>query len=122
MNDKRILVVDDEQPLRELLQEALTQKGWNVDTAADGAEALQLVNDNLYDAAVLDFVLPDTDGLTLHGKIRRIDEELAARTLFISGEEQAETSLEYFGSDGAGFLAKPFNVSEVVNRLRKLLD
>ncbi len=122
MSDKRILVVDDEQPVRELLQEALTRKGWNVDTAADGAEALQLVNDNLYDAAVLDFVLPDTDGLTLHSKIRRIDEELAARTLFISGEEQAETSLEYFGSDGAGFLAKPFNVSEVVNRLRKLLD
>ncbi len=118
----RILVVDDEEPVRDLLRDALAEAGWAVDTAGTGAEALRLIRDNLYNAAVLDFALPDTNGVMLHRKIREMDRELAQGTLFISGVAQSDERLDYFGADGSGFLSKPFNVRDVVAQLQKLVD
>ena len=122
MNPMRILVVDDDESVRDLLRDALVEVGWAVDTAGTGAQALQFVRDNLYNAAVLDFALPDTDGVMLHRKIREMDPELAKCTLFISGVAQPDQRLDYFGADGVGFLSKPFNVYDVVAQLRKLVD
>ena len=122
MSTTRILVVDDEESVRNLLRDALTETGWVVDMAGTGAEALQLVRDNLYDAAVLDFALPDTNGVMLHRKIREMDPELAQRTLFISGVAQSDQRLDYFGADGIGFVSKPFDVWEVVSRLQKIVS
>lgn len=121
MGTKRILVVDDEKPVRDLLREAIVETGWEADTAADAAQALQLVKDQLYDAAVLDFALPDMDGVRLHSEIRRMDEDLARRTLFISGVAQPDSQLELYGSDAGGFMAKPFDVAELVARLDRIL-
>jgi two-component system OmpR family response regulator len=118
----RILVVDDEESVRDLLRDALIETGWAVDTAGTGAEALQQIRDNLYDAAVLDFALPDTNGVMLHRKIREMDPELAQRTLFISGVAQSDQRLDYFGADGIGFVSKPFDVWEVVSRLQKIVS
>ncbi len=121
MSTTRILVVDDEESVRDLLRDALVETGWAVDTAETGAEALQLIKDNLYDAAVLDFALPDTNGVMLHRQIREMDPELAQATLFISGVAQSDQHLDYFGADGIGFLSKPFNIREVVTRLQKIM-
>jgi DNA-binding response OmpR family regulator len=121
MGAKRILVVDDEEPIRDLLRDAITAAGWEVDTAADSAEALKLVKANLYDAAVLDFALPDMDGFQLHRELRQMDAELARSTLFISGVAQTEERLGYYGTAAAGFLPKPFNVWDLVSRLEKML-
>jgi DNA-binding response OmpR family regulator len=118
---KRILVVDDEQPIRELLQDAIAEAGWEVDTAADSAQALALVKANLFDAVVLDFVLPDMNGIQLHSEIRRLDAELARRTLFISGVNQPDERLRYY--DGAGgFMPKPFDVAHLVAELERMLE
>jgi two-component system OmpR family response regulator len=114
--------VDDEESVRDLLRDALIETGWAVDTAGTGAEALQQIRDNLYDAAVLDFALPDTNGVMLHRKIREMDPELAQRTLFISGVAQSDQRLDYFGADGIGFVSKPFDVWEVVSRLQKIVS
>jgi DNA-binding response OmpR family regulator len=121
MGAKRVLVVDDEAPIRDLLRDAVTEAGWEVDTAENAAEALELVKANLYDAAVLDFALPDMDGFRLHRELRQMDPELARSTLFISGVAQTEERLDYYGTDAAGFLPKPFNVWELVSRLEKML-
>ena len=122
MADKRVLIVDDEQPVRELCGDAIRSAGWQVDTAAKSAEALELIKDQLYDAAVVDFTLPDMDGVRLHSEIRRVDAELADRTLFMSGDYQAQERLDYFATDGCGFLPKPFRVQDLVDRVRDLLD
>jgi DNA-binding response OmpR family regulator len=122
MSGKRILIVDDEQPLLDLLTEILTGEGYQVDAAQNAGEALQLVKDNLYDAAILDFALPDLNGLGLHRRIREMDAELGQKSLFISGVSQSEESLGYYASDAAGFLSKPFNVWDVVSRIRKLTE
>lgn len=121
MATKRILVVDDEPPIRHVAEQAITRSGWEVDTAADGAEALLRIKNSLYDAAVIDFALPDMDGVQLHSEIRRLDPELAAKTLFISGADGAHDRLQnYF--DAGGFLPKPFDVRELIRRLRDLLE
>ena len=117
---KRVLVVDDEPEIIQLLEEALAKVGYLVDGVGDGQAALQAVREHIYDAAILDFSLPDMDGLMVHREIRQMDEELAANTLFTSGHIQSNQNLGYYSSYGVGFLAKPFNVEEVIDSLEAL--
>jgi DNA-binding response OmpR family regulator len=120
MSAKRILVVDDEPEIVDLLHDLLVARGYEVDSAGDAAGALDLVRANIYDAAILDFNLPDMDGVMLHRQIRQMDEELAENTLFASGLVQSEQNLGYYTMHGKGFLSKPFDVQEVVDALQAL--
>ena len=92
MASRRILVVDDEKEVVEVLKEWLEQQGYAVDAAYAASGALRLVREHIFDAAILDFNLPDMDGVMLHRQIRQMDEELAQRTLFTSGLIQTELS------------------------------
>jgi len=120
MEDKRILVVDDEQGIIDLLTDLLTSQGYVVDSALDAAGALELVRANIYDAAILDFNLPDMDGVMLHRQIRQMDAELADHTLFTSGLVQSEDNLGYYSTFGGGFIPKPFDVNDVFEAVRNL--
>jgi len=117
---KRILVVDDEQEIAKMLQEALEKVGYRVDCAIDGKAALQAVHDHIYDAAILDFALPDMNGLMVHREIRQMDEELANNTLFCSGYVQSDQNLGYYSTYGVGFLSKPFDLHEVIDSLEAM--
>jgi DNA-binding response OmpR family regulator len=114
---KRILVVDDEPEIVDMLGEFLSAHGFVVDSAPDAAGAIERVRDNIYDAAILDFNLPDMDGVMLHRQIRQMDGELAGRTLFTSGMVQSEHALGYYATYGMGFLSKPFDMQEVLDWL-----
>ncbi len=116
----RILVIDDEQPIRHLVSEALTKIGWEVDAAANADEALRMIREKLYHAAIIDFALPDMDGIRLHSEIRRLDSELAEHTLFMSGVEQSDDRLKYY-ADSGGFLAKPFDIRNLIRRMREIV-
>jgi DNA-binding response OmpR family regulator len=118
----RVLVVDDEFQIQGLLREALSDAGFAVDTAGTAAEALRLVREQLYDAAILDFALPDMNGILLHHEIRRMDGDLADHTLFVSAHDQSPDDRSYFDSLGRGFLSKPFDVLEVIAALRLILE
>lgn len=119
---KRILIVDDEESILQLLRDVLAAEGFVVDTAADAAGAIDLIREHIYDAAVLDFNLPDMDGVMLHRQIRQMDFELAERTLFTSGLVQSDANLGYYSAQAAGFLSKPFDVEAVVDAIRKALE
>jgi len=121
MAGQRILIVDDEQEIVDLLTETLSSRGFAVDSAMDAAGALDLVRANIYDAAILDFNLPDLNGVMLHRQLRQMDEELAGRTLFTSGLLQNASDMDYYSAYGAGFLAKPFSQFEVIDALRRTL-
>jgi two-component system phosphate regulon response regulator PhoB len=118
---RRILIVDDEAPILDLLREGLEGGGYAVDAVASASQALALIKDNLYDAAILDFALPDMNGVMLHHEIRRMDAELADRTLFISGRAQSEADLSYYTAAAAGFLAKPFEIDHLLAALHELV-
>jgi DNA-binding response OmpR family regulator len=122
MDGKRILIVDDEPAIVDLLREILASQGLYVDAAHDATKALELVRENIYDAAFLDFNLPDMNGIMLHRQIRQMDEELADHTLFTSGMTQSESDLDYYDSFGQGFLPKPFQLEQVLKALEGVLN
>lgn len=120
MAEPRILVVDDEAGVRDLLRDALQREGYEVDCAGDAATALGLVRENIYAAALVDFDLPDMDGVMLHRRVREMDPELASATLFMSGLVQRDEHMEYYSHASGGFFAKPFDVLQVVAEVRRL--
>lgn len=121
MAGERILVVDDEADILDLLREVLASEGFTVDTAGTADAALDLIRQNIYDAALVDFNLPDMDGVMLHRQIRQMDQELAGRTIFMSGFVQSDANLGYYTSQGGGFLSKPFDFRDVVDAVRRIL-
>ncbi len=121
MAGERILVVDDEAAIVDLLKDVFMADGYVVDSAADAEAALRLIRENIYDVALIDFNLPDMNGVMLHYQIRQLDAELAACTIFMSGLLQSDDNLGYYLSHSGGFLAKPFDVGEVSRRVLAML-
>lgn len=117
----RILLVDDEKDIVEMLGDVLSTHGFDVDSAHSAEEALERIRETIYDAAILDFNLPDMDGVMLHRQIRQMDTELAGKTLFMSGMVQSDQNLGYYAAQSAGFLSKPFQVDQVLEALAVVL-
>jgi DNA-binding response OmpR family regulator len=122
MRLQRILIVDDEKDILEILTEVLSTYGFEVDSAGSAQEALERIRETIYDAAILDFNLPDMDGVMLHRQIRQMDAELAGKTLFMSGMVQSDLNLGYYATQSAGFVSKPFQVHQVLEALGGVLS
>ncbi|WP_308426814.1 response regulator transcription factor [Streptomyces xantholiticus] len=115
----RVLVVDDEAPLSELLSMALRYEGWEVRSAADGAAAVRTVRGFRPDAVVLDVMLPDMDGLAVLGRLRR--EVPDVPVLFLTARDAVEDRIAGLTAGGDDYVTKPFSLEEVVARLRGLI-
>ena len=115
----RVLVVDDETPLAELLSMALRYEGWEVRTAGDGAGALRAAREFRPDAVVLDVMLPDMDGLEVLGRLRRETPDVPV--LFLTAKDAVEDRIAGLTAGGDDYVTKPFSLEEVVARLRGLL-
>lgn len=115
----RVLVVDDESALADLLSMALRYEGWEVRTAGDGAEAIRITREMRPDAVVLDVMLPDMDGLTVLGRVRR--ELPDVPVLFLTARDAVEDRIAGLTAGGDDYVTKPFSLEEVVARLRGLL-
>ncbi|MDQ1009774.1 two-component system OmpR family response regulator [Streptomyces sp. V4I23] len=115
----RVLVVDDEAPLGELLSMALRYEGWEVRSAGDGAGALRSAREFRPDAVVLDVMLPDTGGLAVLGPLRR--EVPDVPVLFLTAKDAVEDRIAGLTAGGDDYVTKPFSLEEVVARLRGLI-
>ncbi len=116
----RVLVVDDEPSLAELLLLALRYEGWQIQTAPDGASALRAARDFKPDAVVLDVMLPDMDGLTV---LRRMRSEVGdIPTLFLTAKDAVADRVAGLTAGGDDYVTKPFSLEEVVARLRRLVQ
>ncbi|WNO73643.1 response regulator transcription factor [Streptomyces sp. AM8-1-1] len=115
----RVLVVDDETALSELLSMALRYEGWEVRSAGDGAGALRSARDFRPDAVVLDVMLPDMDGLAVLGRLRRDMPEVPV--LFLTARDAVEDRIAGLTAGGDDYVTKPFSLEEVVARLRGLI-
>jgi two-component system, OmpR family, response regulator len=115
----RVLVVDDEATLSELLSMALRYEGWDVRTAADGSSAVRAAREFRPDAVVLDVMLPDFDGLEV---LRRMRAETADMpVLFLTARDAVEDRIAGLTAGGDDYVTKPFSLEELVARLRGLL-
>ncbi|MCK5892679.1 MAG: response regulator transcription factor [Aeromicrobium sp.] len=115
----RVLVVDDEANIAELLQMALRFEGWDVATAATGRSAVQAARDTLPDAIVLDMMLPDFDGLEVLRRIRAFAPHVPV--VFLTARDAVEDRIQGLTAGGDDYVTKPFSIEEVVARLRGLL-
>ncbi|MFI9723278.1 response regulator transcription factor [Streptomyces sp. NPDC052396] len=115
----RVLVVDDEADLTEVLSRALRYEGWAVRTAGDGAGAVAAARSFRPDAVVLDWMLPDADGLWV---LREIRAELPlVCVLFLTARDSVEDRIAGITAGGDDYVTKPFSLEEVLARLRGLL-
>ncbi|WP_107069093.1 response regulator transcription factor [Streptomyces sp. 150FB] len=115
----RVLIVDDEASLTELLSMALRYEGWEVCSAGDGGGALSSARDFRPDAVVLDMMLPDMDGLAVLGQLRR--ELPQVPVLFLTAKDSIEDRIAGLTAGGDDYVTKPFSLEEVVARLRGLI-
>jgi two-component system OmpR family response regulator len=115
----RILVVDDEPTLSELLSMALRYEGWEVRTAADGWSAVRAARDFRPAAIVLDVMLPDLDGLEVLRRIR--DDTPEVPVLLLTARDAVEDRVAGLTAGGDDYVVKPFSLEELVARLRGLL-
>ncbi|MBM7171541.1 response regulator transcription factor [Streptomyces sp. G44] len=115
----RVLVVDDEASLTELMSMALRYEGWQIRSATDGAGAVRVARAFRPDAVVLDMMLPDMDGLSLLGRLRR--ELPDVPVLFLTAKDAVEDRIAGLTAGGDDYVTKPFGLEEVVARLRGLI-
>jgi two-component system OmpR family response regulator len=115
----RVLVVDDEPNIAELLSMALRLEGWEILVAHTGNEAVSTARSRTPDAVVLDMMLPDFDGLEVLRKIRSHSPDVAV--LFLTARDAVEDRVTGLTAGGDDYVTKPFSLEEVVARLRALL-
>lgn len=115
----RVLVVDDEAVLAEMVSMALKYEGWATVTAADGAEALAAAQQERPDAVVLDVMLPDMSGLDVLVALRERIPNLPV--LFLTAKDELEDRIAGLSAGGDDYVTKPFSLEELVLRLRALL-
>ena len=115
----RVLVVDDEANIAELISMALRYEGWTVETAHTGIKAVSVAKDLQPDAVVLDMMLPDFDGLEVLRRLRTTDATVPV--LFLTARDAMEDRIAGLTAGGDDYVTKPFSLEEVVARLRALM-
>ena len=115
----RVLSVDDEPSLTELLSMAMRYEGWEVSTANSGTQAVKVAREVRPDAIVLDMMLPDFDGLEVMRRIRT--EQPNVPVIFLTAKDAVADRIGGLTAGGDDYVTKPFSLEEVIARLRALL-
>jgi two-component system OmpR family response regulator len=116
---ERILVVDDESNISDLIATSLRFVGFEVRTAASGSEALRVAEEFEPHAMILDVMLPDIDGFEVCRQIR--NEGFQVGVLFLSAKDEMKDKVQGLTIGGDDYMTKPFSLEELVARLRALL-
>ena len=116
---QRVLVVDDEASIRDLLSKTLALAEYDVDTAPDGTTALDRMRAFSYDLLIADLRMPGMDGLTLIRQAKRIKADLPV--IIITGFSTESSAIEAVNLGVAGYLTKPFRVPQVLAAASKAL-
>jgi PAS domain S-box-containing protein len=120
-NRRRLLVVDDEAGIREVLELILTGQGYEVVTAGNGAEAMERIHAEKFDLIISDMHMPEMDGEKLFELIREKDEAMTERVVFVTGDTVSAKSRSFLERTGVRWLGKPFNIKDVEDTVGDLL-
>jgi two-component system OmpR family response regulator len=113
---RRILVVDDEPSIVDAVATALRYEGYDVDEAATGRQALSAVASHEPDLIVLDWMLPDLEGIEVGRRLRS-----KSAVLFLTAKDETEHKVEALRAGGDDYVTKPFSLAEVVARVQAIL-
>jgi two-component system NtrC family sensor kinase len=109
---KRVLAIDDEEHILELIRESLTVSGYSVDTARDGESALDLLRRGRYDVTLCDWKMPGLNGRQIYERLLQMNPAAASRVVFMTGDVINENVREFLDSHKATCIAKPFSLEE----------
>ena len=115
-----VLVIDDEEIMREILETLLTREGYDVRVASSGAEGLELARALPFDAALVDIMMPDMDGIATLDELKRLDEDLAV--IIITAYASIENAIAAMKAGAFDYITKPFKNEEVLVVIRNALE
>ena len=115
-----ILVIDDEEIMREILETLLTREGYEVRLASSGAEGVEIARATSLDAAVIDVMMPGMDGLQTLAELKRLDDDLPV--VMITAFASVETAITAMKSGAFDYITKPFKNDEVLVVLRNAVE
>lgn len=119
MAKTRVLIVDDEPNIRDLLATSLRFAGFDIQTAANGTQAVEAVVESEPDIILLDVMLPDMNGFSVTKKLR--SSGIQAPILFLTARDETEDKITGLTVGGDDYLTKPFSLDEVVARIQAIL-
>ncbi|WP_300348440.1 response regulator transcription factor [Clostridium sp.] len=121
MSNKKVLIVDDEEHIRELIKFNLKKDGYETEVAVNGREALEKINENKFDLILLDLMIPEIDGLEVCKEIRKNEEteDIPVMIITAKGEEFDKVLGLELGADD--YITKPFSIRELMARIKALL-
>ena len=119
MQQHRILIVEDEDHIRENLKLNLELEGYEVVAVGDGAKAVKVFREQRFDLVILDVMLPEMDGFDVCEQIRLEDRETAV--LFLTAKDASVDKIKGLKTGGDDYLTKPFNLEELLLRIVNLL-
>lgn len=117
---ERILVIDDDVLMLDVVREMLEQEGYQVTTASSGEEGLRLFAENPADVLITDIIMPNKDGVSVIEEVKKQSPD--ARVIAMSGTPKVETFEAAVGADANRVLAKPFNLDELLDAVAQLID
>jgi len=115
----KILVIEDEKKIANLLQKGLREQGYTVDLSHDGNDGLERASAQPYEAIILDIMLPGRDGLSVLRKLR--ERKVTTPVLVLTARGEVNERVEGLNAGADDYLAKPFAMDELVARLRALM-
>jgi DNA-binding response OmpR family regulator len=115
----KVLVVEDDQPLRKIVSTILGEEGYKVDQAEDGSEGLFMATSSEYDLLILDIMMPGMDGYSLIKNLRK--EGIQTPALFLTAKDRIEDKVHGLDAGADDYIVKPFASEELLARTRSLL-
>jgi CheY-like chemotaxis protein len=119
---RRILVVEDETSLRELIAHILLLDEHEVDSARDGVEALYRIEQREYDLIISDLQMPNLDGPGLHEALRERYGQALPRVIFVTGHAEADAFVPFLAQTGDPVLTKPFSMDDLRTLVQWVLE
>ena len=116
--DEKLLIIEDDEKILRLLQRVLNYEGYNVFLATEGRAGLSLTQDQKPALIILDWMLPDMDGLEVCAKLNKMT---TAPILMLTAKDQVEDKIKGFDSGADDYIVKPFDMEELFAHIRALL-
>lgn len=116
---KRLLIVDDEEALRDILYQELTAEGYDVDTLDGGAKVVETLKNKKYDLLLLDINMQQVDGFIVLQQLKK--ENIKVKTIMLSGYDDLRNAIHATKLGAVGFISKPFRFHDVLTEVEKAL-
>ena len=117
---EKILVVDDEKGLVDIITEVLTDDGYGVTGTTDSTEAVELIRENRFDLVITDLKMPKVDGLEITRIVK--DKSESTDVILITGYASMESAVEALKKNVYDYILKPFNINDISNTVKRALE